>query len=59
MDIVWWLGIVDSPVTIVPGLIAAYFYAKYRIDKSGYQETRKQLAQEESTSDGLVRDDRI
>ena len=58
-DIVWWLGIVDSPVTIVPGLIAAYFYAKYRIDKSGYQETRKQLAQEESTSDGLVRDDRI
>ncbi len=42
-DIIWWLGMVDSPLAIVPGLIAACFYAQYRINKSGYQDTRRKL----------------
>ena len=58
-DIVWWLGIVDSPMAIVPGLIAACFYARYRIDKSGYEETRKRLAEAASTSDRLAVEDKI
>ncbi|MDA1077149.1 MAG: MFS transporter, partial [Proteobacteria bacterium] len=32
-ETIYWLGIVDSPVTIVPGLIAAAIYAGYRIDR--------------------------
>jgi Na+/melibiose symporter-like transporter len=59
VDIVWWLGIVDSPLAIVPGLIAACFYARYRIDKSGYEETRKRLAEAASTSDRLAVEDKI
>ncbi|MEX0942270.1 MAG: MFS transporter [Pseudomonadales bacterium] len=43
-DIIWWLGVIDSPMTILPGLIAAGFYAKYRIDKSSYDATRASLA---------------
>lgn len=58
-DIVWWLGIVDSPMAIVPGLIAACFYARYRIDKSGYEDTRKRLAEAASTSDRLAVEDKI
>ena len=58
-DIVWWLGVVDSPLAIVPGLIAAYFYAKYRIDKSGYEETRRRLAEAALTSDVPADDEQI
>ena len=44
-EIIWWLGIIDSPMTIIAGLIAAYFYSRYRIDKASYERTR-QLLQE-------------
>lgn len=43
-DVIWWLGMVDSPLAIVPGVIAAMFYAQYRISKSQYEETRRALA---------------
>lgn len=41
---IWWLGMIDSPLTIIPGLIAAVFYAQYRINRSSYEETQRQLA---------------
>lgn len=42
-DIIWWLGVVDSPVTILPGLIAGGFYAQYRINEKKYRETKAAL----------------
>jgi len=39
-----WLGVIDSPMTIIPGLIAAFFYAQYRINRDSYEETQRQLA---------------
>ena len=42
-DTIWWLGMIDSPITIVPGLIAAGFYAQYRINRKQYDETQRQL----------------
>jgi len=43
-DTIWWLGLIDSPITIIPGLIAACFYAQYRINRGSYDETQRQLA---------------
>jgi len=43
-DIIWWLGVIDSPATILPGLIAAVFYAQYRINRKTYEETKAGLA---------------
>ncbi|XOV89234.1 MAG: MFS transporter [Pseudomonadota bacterium] len=43
-EIIWWLGVVDSPMTILPGLLAAVFYAQYRISNSSYEATRAALA---------------
>lgn len=43
-NIISWIGLIDSPIAVVPGVIAAFFYAQYRIDKSTYNETRRKLA---------------
>ncbi|MEE9279242.1 MAG: MFS transporter [Myxococcota bacterium] len=43
IDTLWWLGLVDSPLSILPGVIAACFYAGYRINKRKYEETRRAL----------------
>jgi len=40
---IWWLGVIDSPLAIVPGVIAAGFYAQYRIDRKQYEDTRRKL----------------
>jgi GPH family glycoside/pentoside/hexuronide:cation symporter len=42
-EVIYWLGIVDSPVTIVPGLLAAACYAGYRIDRARHAEIRAKL----------------
>lgn len=42
---IWWLGMIDSPITIIPGVVAALFYAQYRINRSTYEETQRQLAE--------------
>ena len=42
-DVIYWLGLVDSPITIIPGLIAAGIYAGYRINKKRYTEIQAQL----------------
>ena len=40
-DTIWWLGMIDSPLAIIPGVIAAVLYAQYRINRSGYAATRQ------------------
>ncbi len=42
-DTIWWLGVIDSPMTILPGLLAAYFYSRHRIDRAAYEKTRAAL----------------
>ena len=42
-DVIWWLGMIDSPLSIIPGVIAAVLYAQYRISKSDYERTRAAL----------------
>ena len=42
-DTLFWLGMIDSPITIIPGLIAAAFYAQYRIDRKSSEDTQRQL----------------
>lgn len=38
------LGWVDGPVAMIPGLVAAFFYARYRINKDSYEKTKATLA---------------
>ncbi len=42
-DTIWWLGMIDSPISIIPGLIAVVFYAQYRINRRQFEETQHQL----------------
>jgi Na+/melibiose symporter-like transporter len=42
-DVIYWLGMVDSPITIIPGLLAACFYAGYRINNKRHDEIRAAL----------------
>ena len=42
-DTVFMLGIIDSPMTIVPALIAAGFYAGYRINAEEHAKIRAEL----------------
>ena len=44
-EAIYWLGLVDSPITIIPGLLAAAFYAGYRIDRRRHAEIRQKLEQ--------------
>ena len=43
-DMLWWLGLVEGPLIVIPGLIASVFYWQYRIDKSTYESTKIALA---------------
>ena len=40
------LGLVDSPLTIVPALIGAVFYSRYRIDRHTHEKMRRALEQQ-------------
>lgn len=42
-DVIFMLGIMDSPVTIIPALIAGAFYAGYRINHTKHAEIRSEL----------------
>ena len=42
-DVIWKLAIIDGVAAIIPGLIAASFYARYRIDRASHAETRATL----------------
>ena len=42
-DVIYWLGLIDSPITIVPGVLAACVYAGYRINRKRHAEIHEQL----------------
>lgn len=42
-DTVFHLGLVDGPLTALPGLVAIFFYARYRIDKRRHSEIQGAL----------------
>lgn len=42
-DVLFRLGVVDGPFAMIWGLIAAVFYAGYRIDKKSYERVQDQL----------------
>lgn len=42
-EIIWWLGLIEGPAAIIPGLIAAVFYYQYRINKEKYENTKAAL----------------
>jgi len=42
-DVIYWLGMVDSPITIIPGLIGACFYARYSINKQRHADIQLKL----------------
>ena len=42
-DVIYWLGLIDSPITILPGILAACFYAGYRINKSRHEQIQAEL----------------
>ena len=42
-DVLFRLGVIDGPFAMVWGLIAAFFYAGYRINKSSYEKVQEQL----------------
>ena len=49
-DVIFWLGVMDSPATIVPALIGACFYAGYRINKTAHADMAETLAERQATS---------
>jgi Na+/melibiose symporter-like transporter len=55
-DTIWWLGLIDSPISIIPGLIAACFYAQYRITRASYDETQRELEAKKSGASEEVRE---
>ena len=42
-EVIWTLAIIDGPLAVVPGLLAALFYARYRIGKASHALTRAGL----------------
>jgi len=42
-DVLFRLGVIDGPFAMVWGLIAAFFYAGYRINKTSYEKVQQQL----------------
>ncbi|MGB1424726.1 MAG: hypothetical protein ACPG7B_15415, partial [Pseudomonadales bacterium] len=42
-DVLFRLGVVDGPFAMIWGLIAAFFYAGYRINKTDHQRIQAQL----------------
>ena len=43
-DVLYNLGLVDGPFTMAWGLIAAFFYARYKITKKSHAEIKEKLA---------------
>lgn len=42
-EVIFRLGVVDSPVTIIPAIVAAFIYAGYRLNKQTHDEIRQAL----------------
>jgi Na+/melibiose symporter-like transporter len=52
------LGLLDALFPVIPGLIAVYFYSRYKIDRAGHDEIRRELvrlrAQRAGTTPGAA-----
>jgi Na+/melibiose symporter-like transporter len=42
-DIIFNLGLVDGPFAMIWGLIAVFFYARYKITKDSHAKIKEQL----------------
>jgi Na+/melibiose symporter-like transporter len=42
-DVIYWLGMIDSPITIIPGLLAVCFYAGYRLNRQRLRQVQQHL----------------
>ena len=49
-DVIFRLGIVDGPFAMIWGIVAAFVYLGYKIDKKRYREIREQLDQRASSA---------
>ena len=52
--VIWKLAIIDGPAAVVPGLLAAFFYARYRIDRASHDETRRKLLEWRAATAAVV-----
>ncbi|MBT3623678.1 MAG: sugar transporter, partial [Gammaproteobacteria bacterium] len=43
-DIVFRLGLIDGPIAVIPGIIAVFFYLKYRLTRARHEEIQAELA---------------
>ena len=50
-EVLFKLGIVDGPLAAIPGLIAIFFYARYRINKQRHAEIQRELASRRKPAD--------
>lgn len=53
-EVVHNLALWDGLLAAIPGLIAAAFYAKYAINKSKYEETKRLIAEKRAAGDGVA-----
>lgn len=42
-DTLFQLGMVDGPISVLPGLLAIYFYSRYRISRQEHRDIRRHL----------------
>ena len=47
-DVVFRLGLIDGPIAVIPGVIAVFFYLKYRLTRVRHQEIQAELAMRRS-----------
>jgi Na+/melibiose symporter-like transporter len=52
-DVLWKLGLIDGPLSSAPALLAALFYAGYRIDRHRHAEIQRALVERRRPSSAL------
>ena len=43
-DIIFRLGLIDGPIAVIPGIIAVFFYLKYRLTRARHEKIQAELA---------------
>ncbi len=49
-DVVYWLGVMDSPAAIIPAVIGIWFYSRYRLNRQTHQAIREALDRNVATA---------
>jgi Na+/melibiose symporter-like transporter len=49
-DTIFRLGIIDGPIAVIPGIIAVFFYLKYRLTRARHEEIQAELSKRRSAS---------